>query len=211
VPKRLLLLPCLLILSALVLSACGGGSSGGSSSGSSGSEAEADPASTEIEEVVKNSSTESDPANCTKLNTQKFDEQLVHEEGAGAVKGCESESESEAAPANSVTVTNIKVSGSKATLEAAFDGGLYGGQTVTVAMVKEGSQWKADQITKITKLDKAALEDTFKTQLEATGEISDKQVKCITDGIDGYSQAEVEKLLLSGSSQPFIDLATGCA
>jgi hypothetical protein len=204
--KRLLFLPCLLLLSALALSACGGGSdsTGGGGGSSSGPEAQ-------IEEVVQASATASDPANCTKTNTQKFDEQLVHEEGAGAVKGCESEAESGEASADAVTIANVKVSGDKATLEAAYEGSIYDGQTIAVAMVEEGGQWKVDRLTKIVKLDKAALADTFKTQLEATGELSDEQVSCITDGIGGSSQAEVEELLLSGSAEPFIELATGCA
>lgn len=205
-PKRPLFLACLLILSALALSACGGGGSGDSSgsSGSSGAEAE-------VEEVVKSSATDSDPANCTETNTLKFDEQLVHEEGHGAVKSCESEAESGTATADSVTLTKVKVKGPAATLEAAFEGGLYDGQTIAVSLVKEGSQWKVDQVTKIVKLDKEALQNTFKEQLEATGELSDEQVSCITDGIGGSSQAEVEELLLSGSAEPFIELASKCA
>ena len=78
-------------------------------------------------------------------------------------------------------------------------------------MVKEGPQWKVDQVTKIVELDKAALKETFKTQLEATGELSDEQVNCIADGIGSASQSGVEELLLSSSAQPFIDLATKCA
>jgi hypothetical protein len=204
--KRLLFLPVLLIVSALALSACGGGSdsTSGGDSNSSGPEAQ-------IEEVVRASAIDSDPANCTKTNTQKFNEQLVHEEGAGATKGCESEAESGAATADSVTITNIKVTGDKATLEAAFEGSIYDGQTIEVALVKDGDQWKVDQVTKIVKLDKAALEATFKEQLDATGELSDEQVSCITDGIGSGSQAEVEELLLSGSAEPFVELATSCA
>jgi hypothetical protein len=204
--KRLLFFPCLLILSALALSACGGGSdsTGGGDSNSSGPEAQ-------IEEVVEASAIDSDPANCTKTNTQKFDEQLVHEEGAGAVKACEAEAESGAATADSVSITNVKVSGDAATLEAAFDGSVYDGQTIAVSMVNDGGQWKVDEVTKIVKLDKGALAATFKDQLDSTGELSDEQVSCITDAITGSSQDGVEELLLSGSAEPFIELATGCA
>lgn len=206
-PKRLLFVACLLIVPALVLSACGGGSGGGSStgggSGSSGPEAE-------IESAVQESATASDPANCTKLDTQKFVEQMTHEKGPGAVKACEGEAGS-GGGAHSVSVSNVKANGSQATLEATFDGSIFDGQTIAVAMVKEGSQWKVDQVTKIVKLDKAALQETFKTQLEATGELSGEQVSCITDGIGKASQTGVEELLLSSSAQPFIDLATKCA
>jgi hypothetical protein len=206
--KRLLILPCLLILSALALSACGGGSSdstGGDSSSASSSGPEA-----QIEAVVQASAIDSDPANCTKTNTQKFDEQLAHEEGAGAIKGCESEAESGDVAADSVTVAKIEVKGQAATLEATVEGGLYDGQTIAIDAVEDGGEWKLDQVTKIVKLDSAALAATFKEQLGATGELSDEQVGCIADGIEGSSQTEVEELLLSGSTEPLVELATSC-
>jgi hypothetical protein len=201
--KRLLFLPCLLILSALALSACGGGSD--STGGGD------DSPESKVEAVVEASSLDSDPANCTETNTQNFNEQLVHEEGAGATKACEAEAEDGTAAADSVEFTNVKVNGDAATLDAAFEGGLYGGQTIAVSVVKEGDTWKVDEITKIVKLDSSALAETFQSQLDSTGELTDEQVSCITDGIGGASQADVEDLLLSGSAEPFIKLATGCA
>lgn len=202
-PKRLASLLCLSILLACGLSACGGGGGDGSSS--------SDSAVAEIEGVVKDSAVQSDPSSCTELNTQRFDEQLAHEEGAKAVKLCEEEAESDSPKASDVTVTNVKIDGSKATLEAAIEGTIFNGQTIAVALVKEGDQWKVDQITKVVKLDATKLEETFAERLEETGELSDAQVSCIAGAIGGASQKQAEEVLLSNSAQPLIELAEDCA
>lgn len=199
--KRFLSFACLSILLALGLSACGGG--GGSSSSTDGAAAE-------VEAVVKDSAMQSDPSTCTELNTQRFDEQLAHEEGPKAVKLCEEEAESDSPKASDVTFTNVKVDGSKATLDAAMEGTIFDGQTIAVALVKEGGQWKVDQITSVVKLDSAKLEETFTERLEETGQLSDEQVSCIAGALGSASQKQAEEVLLSSSAQPLIKVATGC-
>lgn len=204
-PKRLALLSCLSILLALALSACGGGGGEGGDSSSS-----ADGAVAEIETVVKDSAIQSDPASCTELNTQRFDEQLSHEEGPDAVKLCEEEAESDSPKASDVTISNVEIKGGKATLEAAMEGTIFDGQTIAVTVVKEGDQWKVDQITKVVKLDTAKLGETFADRLEETGELSDEQVSCIVGALGDASREEAEEVLLSTSAQPLIALVGDC-
>ncbi|HWI97181.1 MAG TPA: hypothetical protein VNS60_14060 [Solirubrobacterales bacterium] len=118
---RLLLLPCILILSALAFAACG------SSGGDDG----------EIEEVIETSATSTDPADCKKLNTQQFMEQTTQESGEAAVKSCEEEAKKEEG-AKSVSVSTVEVDGSDATAEAALSGGNLDGQKLELALVKDG-------------------------------------------------------------------------
>ena len=192
--KRLLLLPCIALLSALVLAACGGGSSEES----------------QIEEAIEKSVTSTDPADCDKLETQKFMEQTTRESGAAAVKKCEEEAENEEG-AESVAVSGVEVEGSSATAEAALTGGVLNGQAVEVALVKEGEQWKLDEAVKITKLDRAKLVEAFKQQLaKAAGELTPRLVACFVKAFEGDSQAEVEELLLSGSTRPLEEVAEAC-
>lgn len=200
--KRLVSFACLSILLALGLSACGGGGGDSSSSG--------DGAAAEVEQVVKDSAIQSDPSSCTELNTQRFDEQLSHEEGAKAVKLCEEEAESDSPKASDVTVANVKIDGSKATLDAAMEGTIFDGQTIAVALVKESGQWKVDQITSVVKFDSTKLEETFTERLEETGELSDEQVGCIAGALGNASQKQAEEVLLSSSAQPLIQIASGC-
>ena len=113
--KRRFLLACLLVFSALAVVACGSSNSDES----------------QVEEVVETSATSTDPADCTKLQTQQFLEQTTQESGKAAVKKCEEEAKGEEG-AESASVSNVEVDGSSATAEAALTGGGLGGQTVEV-------------------------------------------------------------------------------
>ena len=197
--KRLLLLPCLLILAALGLSACGGG--GGSSDEG------------QIEEAIETSATSVDTSNCTELQTLKFDEQGAQTEGKGAVKACEKELEeptAESSKAESVEVSNIEVNGSKATAEAALTGGGFDGQALEIALAKEGDQWKLDELLTFTTFDQAKLVKALTTEFEKEENIEPELAKCIEEGFGEASQGEVEKIILGGSSKPIEELAEGC-
>jgi hypothetical protein len=193
--KRHLLLPCLLLVSALLLGACGGG-------GSSDDE--------QIEAAITTSATTADPANCTKYETLAFSEQSSDESGQKAVKNCEKEAKDPTNNAKSVAVTKVAVDGSKATANAAIVGGGFDGQTVEIALVEEEGQWKLDEISGFAKLDTAKLGKIFRTQFEASEELTPEQTDCIVGGIEEASQAEVEEFLLSGSSTAFVELAESC-
>lgn len=192
--KRLLLLPCLLVLSALALAACGGGSD----------------ESSQVEETIEKSVTSTDPTDCTKLQTQGFLEQVSQESGAGAVKNCEEEAEKEEG-AESVTVSSVEVSGSDATAEATLEGGSLDGQTLEVALVKEGDQWKLDEVVKFTKLDQTKLVETFEREIEKSGEASSKFATCFIEAFKQADQREIEALLFHESSKGFEEIAKSCA
>jgi hypothetical protein len=193
--KRHLLLPCLLLASALFLVACGG----------SGSNDES-----EIEEAITTSATSSDPANCTELETQNFVEQSAGESGKAALKTCEKEAADPEGKADSVKVTEVEVDGEKATAQAAVVGGAFDGQALVLALVKDGDQWKLDEITEFAKFDQAAIANQFKTQLEKGGEVEPKTTACIVEGIEEAPQEELEEVILSGDSKPIEELAEGC-
>jgi hypothetical protein len=197
VNKRYLLLPCLLIVSALALAACG----------SSGSNDEG-----EIEEAIETSATSPDPANCKKLSTQAFMEQSTSSSGSEAVEKCEEEAEEPENNAESVEVTNVEVEGEEATAEATFTGSSFDSQTLEVALVKEGGQWKLNEIEGFSKLNKTALVEALETQFEeGESELSEETTTCILEGFEESSQPEIEELLLSGSTEPIEELAEECS
>lgn len=194
--KRLLVLPCLLLICALALSACGG------SSGGSGDEAQ-------IEEVIETSATSTDPADCKKLSTQQFMEQTTSTEGAGAVKACE-EGAREEEEAESAEVAEVEVNGSEATAETIFTGGPLEGQAVEVGLVKEGSDWKLNEIVGFTKLDASALAATLGGKLKEEGGEVAEIAPCIEEAFEEGEQSEVEELTIGGSSAPLEELAKEC-
>lgn len=194
--KRLLPLPCILILSALALAACG--SSGGGGEG-------------EVEDVIKTSATSTDPADCKKLNTQEFMEQTTQESGSAAVKSCEEEAKEEEG-AKSVSVSAVEVDGSDATAEAALSGGTLDGQTLEVALVKDGDQWKLNEVVEFTKFNQAKLVEALEEGLsEPSSEVDPKFAGCVIGAFRNGSQAEVEDLLFGGSSGTLEEVFEACA
>jgi hypothetical protein len=192
--KRCFALACLLVFSALAVVACGSGDSDES----------------QIEETIETSATSTDPADCTKLNTQQFMEQTTQSEGSEAVKECKKQA-SEEKGSEGATVSNIEVEGSKATADAAISGGSFGGQTMEVALVKEGDQWKLDELTSFAKFDKAKLIEAFeKTFAEPSNGVSESLASCLIESLEAGSQEEFEDLMLSGSAEGFEEIAEAC-
>jgi hypothetical protein len=192
--KRYLVLSCLLIVSALAIAACGSGSSDES----------------EIEEAVEVSATSKDPADCKKLSTQHFMEQTTRSEGSEAVKACE-QNASNGAGAKSVGVSEVEVDGSKATADVALTGGSFDGQTLEIALVKEGDQWKLDELAGFAKFDEKKVIEILEDQFdEPSSGVSKSQASCIVESFEEAPAAELEGALLSGATQGFEEIADGC-
>lgn len=192
--KRYLVLLCLLIVSALVFVACGSGDSDES----------------QIEDVVTTSATSTDPADCKTLATQQFMEQTTQSEGAEAVKTCEEEASNDEG-ADTATVSNVEVDGSKASADVALRGGGFDGQEVEVALVKEGDQWKLDEVAGFAKFDEAKVIETLeKGFAKPSSEVSRSLASCIVESFEEAPQAEFEEALISGSTEGFEEIAGGC-
>lgn len=192
--KRLLLLPCLLVLSVLAFAACG------SSGGDEG----------EVEEVVEASATTTDPADCKKLETQQFMEQISRESGEAAVEACEDDAKDDEG-VNGATVSAVVVEGSDATAEAALSGGGLDGQTVEVALIKDGDQWKMDEVVKFTDFDHAHLVDGLEKELSDTDKSEAKFASCFVEAFKQASEAEVEELVFGKSPQALEEVFEVCS
>jgi hypothetical protein len=192
--KRRLVPPCLLPISVFALAACGSGSSDES----------------QIEEAVETSATSKDPADCKKLNTQQFMEQRSRSEGSEAVKECEKNA-SNGEGAEAVEVSEVEVDGSKATADTALTGGSFDGQSLKIALIKEGDQWKLDELAGFAKFDEAKVIGILESQFdEPSSEVSKKQASCIIESFEEAPQAKLEDALLSGSTEGFEEIAGSC-
>jgi len=176
-----------------------------SACGDSGSESEEG----QIEEVIVASATNTDPAKCEELNTQKFIEQLAQSDGAAAVKECEEEAEDDEG-ADSVSVSAIAIDGESATADVAVAGGGFDGQSLEIGLVKEGAEWKVDEFVKFTDLDQEKLVRVFEREAKASGELDDELVACFVDAFEEATQAEIEDFLLSGSPRELELVAEAC-
>ena len=191
--KRLLLFPCLLI-AVFGLAACG----------SSGDETG------EVEEVIETSATTTDPADCKKLQTQQFMEQISRESGEAAVESCESEAEDDEG-VDGATVSAVEIEGSSATAETALTGGGLDGQTLEVALAKDGDHWKMDEVVKFTDFDHAHLVDGLERELSDTNEAESKFAGCFVDAFRQASEAEVEELIFGKSTQALEEVFEACS
>jgi hypothetical protein len=191
--KRLLLFPCLLI-AVFALAACG---SGGDETG-------------EVEEVIETSATTTDPADCEKLQTQQFMEQISRESGEEAVHSCEADAEHDEG-VDGAKVSTVEVDDSNATAEVALTGGGLDGQTVEVALVKDGDQWKMDEVVKFTDFDHEHLVEGLERELSDSSEGEAKFASCFVEAFRQASEAEVEELIFGKSSQALEEVFEGCS
>ena len=192
--QRLLLLPCLLLFSALTFTACG----------SSGDET------SEVEDVIVTSATTSDPADCKKLETQQFMEQISRESGDAAVKSCEADAKDGEGVAGA-KVSAVEINGSNATAEAALTGGGLDGQTIEVALVKDGDQWKIDEVVKFTNFDQAHLVEGLERELSDTDKSEAKFASCFVEAFKEASEAEVEELAFGKSPKALEEVLEACS
>lgn len=191
--KLLLLSGCLLGI-ALFLAACGGG------------ESDED----KIANVIETAATSTDPADCETLQTQAFTEQTTQSSGSEAVESCEREAEEEEG-AEEAEASNIEVEGSSASADVALTGGGFGGQVLTVSLVKEGDQWKLDEVAEIKQFDAAQLAQSFEEQFSESKEVNPQLASCIVEVFEEVSKEEAEELLLSGSREPLEELIEECS
>lgn len=165
----------------------------------------------QIEAAIRTVAFSNKPAKCTEAMTQGFLEQSTKSTGFEALKSCVREAGDASNNPKSVAISRVAVHGSKATANAAFVGGGFNGQTVTVTLVKEKGQWKVDELTGFAELDKAALAETYGEQLKEAGGLKAPQVKCIVGGLEEAPRPKIEQLVLGKSSAPLIKLAKRCA
>jgi hypothetical protein len=192
--KRLLLLPCILIFAGIFLAACG--SSGGDEA--------------EVKEVIEKSATTTDPADCKKLQTQKFMEQTAEESGKAAVTECEEEAKKEEG-AKSVDTSEVEVEDSSATANVALTGGTLNGQSVEVELIKDGDQWKMNEVVQFTHFDQAKLVEFLEGQFkEHSSEIPAPLATCFIEAFKEGSQEEVEELVFGGGSKALEGVAEAC-
>jgi ABC-type glycerol-3-phosphate transport system substrate-binding protein len=192
---HLLVLPALLLALALGLAACGGG------------ESDEDKITTTIEE----SATSTDPAICRETQTLSFMEQTNSGSGKEAEKECEKETEEEGSnDPESVNVSKVEAEGEKATADVEFKGGTFDGQTLEVALVEEGGDWKLNELTGFAKFDPAPFVAELAKQLEENPEVEPKTGRCIVEGIEELRDSDLEAMVIENNTEPIVEIAESC-
>ncbi len=159
--------------------------------------------------VITSSAKGHDPAECEQTSTLAFMEQSTDGHGSEAVAACEAEKKDLADDPDKVTVTNVRVSGAKATADVAFAGGNFDGQTLDVALVEEGGDWKLDQIRGFVGFDRASMIGVFEKGFQESAEIPHDLATCLIAALRAESDEALEELILENREGLF-KLLQGC-
>jgi hypothetical protein len=181
-----LLIACLAL--PVTLAACGGSDDNGSSDED------------DIASAIETAATSTDPEDCTRLETQTFVEQSELQTGDQAVQSCKDDAADDSGNPDSVDVSDISVDGDTATASAAFTGGGLDGTTASINLVKEGDQWKLDEITDLPVFNPDAVRSVFADQLEASSDLDDTQKACVSDSVTGATDDQLKSLVLGDQS-----------
>jgi hypothetical protein len=201
--RRTRLLSALAVVTAFAVAGCGG--SGGSSSTAGGTSDES-----QIKDAISTSVTSTDPDDCTRLETLTFMEQIHFTMGQGAVRACQQDAPDTSDDPDSVTVTNVVVHGTDATADVTFHGGGFDGSTLAMALIKQGGQWKLDQITAIPRFDLARFETAFTQRLSRDQQAPAQSLQCIRDQLNKAGPDAVKGALISGDSSQLLNLIGAC-
>ncbi|MGZ5310219.1 MAG: Rv0361 family membrane protein [Solirubrobacterales bacterium] len=193
--SRLLAMLAVLLAVPFMLAACGGD--------------DGDSDEDKITEVIETSATGTDPADCTELQTQAFNEQTTFETGEAATASCEEDAADNSDDPESVEVANVEVDGKSATAEVTFTGGGFDGSTLAVSLVKEDDQWKLDAIDDIPDFNAEGLKADLSKQLAADDELTPQQKDCISQAITGADEETLKSVAL-GDQDALIGLFGAC-
>lgn len=192
---HLLLVPALLLALTLGLAACG-------SSGESDED--------KITNTIETAATSKDPAVCGETQTLKFMEQTAGGAGKAAEKRCEEEAKAGVGNPDSVVVSKVQVNGEKATADAEFKGGNFNEQTLEVALIEEGGEWKLNEFVGFAKFNSSTFLQSLTKQLEGEPSLKPAVVSCIVEGVEEFSKPELEAMVVENNTQAVIEVAEGC-
>jgi hypothetical protein len=194
---RLFGLPVAVLCSSLVVVACGGGGGNDDSS--------------QITDMIQSSVTSTDPADCTKLETEQFVEQSELTAGPAALQQCQKDAADTSDNPSSVDVTDVKTSGNTGTANVAFHGGSFDGSTISVSLIKDGDQWKLDKITDIPSFNFPGLVHALTAKFSSEGSIPPQVATCIVQAFNNAGADQVKSIILSGNGDQLTALFSTCA
>jgi hypothetical protein len=196
-PARFLLLLVTSICAAAALAACGGG--GGNDDNA------------QITDMIQTAVKSTDPADCTKLQTQQFVEQTELQSGQAAIQQCQKDAPDTSDNPSSVDVTNVASSGDTGSADVTFQGGSFDGSTLTVAVSKDGDQWKLDKVTDIPNFNFPALVQALSAKLSSDNSIPPQVATCIAQAFNNAGADQVKSIILSGSGDQLTAIFSTCA
>jgi endonuclease YncB( thermonuclease family) len=177
------------VLGAFALAACG----------SSDSNQDED----DITAAVDTAATSTDPSKCVEVQTENFANQTD-----GSLQECQKNAGD--AVADSVDVSNIEVDGDTATAEAAVTGSVFDGQTLQVALVKDGDAWKLDDFSGFTDFDRDAFIAAFIDEIKADPDTPASAIPCLQKQFQSATDEQLQNLVTAENQNAGEELFAPC-
>jgi hypothetical protein len=197
-----------LVLAPLValLMGCGGsGPKGGNEDKASGDESGA------VSATIKEAAASTDPASCTRLETQRFMEQNALVKGKIAVQRCREQAPDAADNPHTTNVSGVKVEGDVAMAQAAFEGGNLDGQAIDLRLVKQQGRWKLDHIDDFAKFDRKRFLTALSSSLaRPPSSQAPDTVKCIVGRLGGLSDSDIQGIYVNGDAGRLATVSGPC-
>jgi hypothetical protein len=154
----------------------------------------------------------SDPANCRKLATRHFIEQSTATAGPQALDRCEEEGgDGEEGPRPRIDISEVHVSGDRASAIIAAMSGNLKGQALELRLVNADGRWKLSSIAGFSHFDSKRLAESFRREFaRPTNQVADATAACVVERVAKASQEEAEKLLFSGNRRELNRLYEEC-
>jgi predicted small secreted protein len=187
------------LLAAFGLAACGGDDDGSSEDED------------QITAAIERAATTTDPAKCTEVQTANFAQQTDGEPGDSpeeAVQKCQENAGD--VPADSVDVSEIEVDGDSATAKALVTGSFFDGQTLDLALIKDGDQWKLDEFNGFAEFDVGAMANAVAQGLQQEG-ASQQAIECVSNQINSQPTNQVEAAFAENDQQAEDAIFEPCA
>ena len=196
-----------LVLAALIVAlgllGCGGG---GDDSSESGGELA-------VRASIEGFSFSDDPATCRQIYTPGFLERMAGGvEGEAALLVCEQVvARGNQLHSRDVDLSEINLTGGKATADVAFTGGTFDGQTITFALVREQGRWRIDRMVGFVEFDRDRLLEGIKRQIGQAGTARDGQLQaCMLERFEELDDQELQDLALYADPRGLYGIAEEC-
>jgi hypothetical protein len=184
-------------LAAVALVALLAGMTGCGSSGDSAGDSR-----TQVENVVRRSLTQNDPAFCVTATTPRYLNQ-IYGDSDDPLEQCRYEAVLPGEPsAREVSFESVRVDRDQAETTVALTGGSDDGSVLRIELVREGDRWRFDRLADI-QIDRARSDAASRRDLEAYG-ITAQEADCAVKRVHRFFDTDqLERAVLKGETDAF--------
>ena len=153
-----------------------------------------------VRQLVITAMTTSDPADCTRLYTQAFLEQITGKTGSEAVEECSDDSDDDSV-ADSVNIKSLVSTGSGYQAVVDIEGGDMAGSLFTMTITRGSGTWRIDRLVDVD-LDMDQQAKIAGDELREEG-FGSADVECFVGVVKKSDEAAYEQALLEGRSSEY--------